>query len=104
MDLKDLERRYKQAPITWAILEVLQEFLETTPDSSRITLDDIRRELIECEFEPGLPEQHRILADREPEFVRDCFERVKEELESSGFTFTEVDPETWILGRPGAGR
>jgi hypothetical protein len=103
MNFKELKNRYAGAPIAWAVTDLLEEYLEKRGESDPITLTEIRQKVMECEFEPGMPELHRILAEREPEFVRYLFELAKGELESAGFMFTQVDSSAWTLRRPRSG-
>lgn len=103
MNFKELESRYAGAAIAWAVTDLLEEYLKKRGESDPITLTEIRQKVMDCEFEPGMPELHRILAEREPDFVRYLFELAKGELESDGFTFTQVDSSTWTLQCPRSG-
>lgn len=102
MDLKELDRRYGGAPIAWAVVDVLQDYLERRDPSIPITLEEIRSRIFECEFEPGLPELHRELAERDDGFVHYLFELAKAELDSDEFAFTKIDSSMWLIRRRGS--
>jgi len=100
-EMSILEQKYKHAPISWAILDVIQDFLEDKKGNSFfVTIEEIKNEIIDCEFEPGLPELHQILAKTDHDFVRYVFESVKSELQDEGFTFFQIDSGKWKITKP----
>lgn len=101
-DLSRLEEKYECAPISWAILDIIQEFIANKKGNTFfVTMLEIRNKIINYEFEPGLqPELHQILATADPEFVQYVFECAKGELQSEGFTFVQTDSGKWKITKP----
>lgn len=82
-------------------MDVTQEFIEVKKGSSFVVMmEEIRNEIINCKFEPGLPELHQILGATDDEFVQYVFECVKDELQSVGFIFTQIDFGKWEVTKP----
>ena len=97
-DIESLEQKYGKAPVAWAIVDVLEDYIEGMK-GALVTLDEIKREIVNCEFEPGLPELHRILAE-DSDFLRYVFGLAQANLQGRGYVFAQVDSCTWDVSRP----
>ncbi len=93
-----LEQKYARAPISWAVLDIIQQFIEDKKGNSFfVTMKEIRNKIIACKFDPCQPEMHQILAKTDPDFVRYVFECAKGELQSQGFIFSQIGSGEWKI-------
>ena len=100
-DMDIPEHKYERAPICWAILDIIQEFIENKKGNTFfISMEEIRNKIIACKFEKGLPELHQTLATTDPEFVQYIFGCAKGELQSEGFIFAQIASGEWKVTKP----